>query len=309
MRDVRAANAMLWVLNALLGGGIVFFAWQYLLFPSDQGILSDFQPEALDGRSAAPPPRDPGDGALRLGNPVVPGATKGPEAAVATFFKATLLGTLRAGEGAAFIKSQAQNTEMVAFVNEEILYEGKPFPEFTGWKLVEVGKSTAVFSDGKRREVLTMSQETAPGRPAARTGSGPSAGTLAGKAYVANEYQSRLLAQSPNRHVWGMDPAELEYARANVQSMLDQDVQAAAHPGGGLKVLSVRPGSMGAARGLIQGDVVRNVNGQALSSLADMKLLMNNPRVRNRSTLTLTVERAGKPFIIEYRPLPRARGR
>ena len=35
VRNVKLVNGMLWVLNTLLGGGIVFFAWAYLLFPAE----------------------------------------------------------------------------------------------------------------------------------------------------------------------------------------------------------------------------------------------------------------------------------
>ena len=75
--------------------------------------------------------------------------------------------------------------------------------------------------------------------------------------------------------------------------------------GGGLRIESVTAGSIGAARGLVAGDVIREVNGQALNNIGDVKTLMSNPTMKSQTGLRLTIERAGKPVVIEYRPLPR----
>jgi S1-C subfamily serine protease len=72
-----------------------------------------------------------------------------------------------------------------------------------------------------------------------------------------------------------------------------------------VRVESVAAGSVGAARGLMAGDIVRDVNGLPLNSLAELKNMMNNPAMKQSSGLRITVERAGKPLVLEYRPLPR----
>jgi hypothetical protein len=51
--------------------------------------------------------------------------------------------------------------------------------------------------------------------------------------------------------------------------------------------------------------VLREVNGQALNNITDVRTLMNNSAVKSQTGLRLTIERAGKPIVIEYRPLPR----
>ena len=92
---------------------------------------------------------------------------------------------------------------------------------------------------------------------------------LESKPYAKESYASRLLASSKNRHVWGLDPKEIEWAKANYLEIMDRDFQVTPFAGGGLKVASVRPGSLGALRGLKPGHVVR--------TLDDLKRLMNTP--------------------------------
>jgi hypothetical protein len=53
------------------------------------------------------------------------------------------------------------------------------------------------------------------------------------------------------------------------------------------------------------GDVVRDVNGQPLNNIADLRTLLSAPQMKQQSGLRITVERAGKPVVMEYRPLPR----
>ena len=86
---------------------------------------------------------------------------------------------------------------------------------------------------------------------------------------------------------------------------MDSDFQVSPNAGGGVRIEGVAPGSIGAARGMMPGDVVRDINGQALNSIADLRQLMNNPAFKNQNGLRVTVERAGKPVVMEYRPLPR----
>jgi S1-C subfamily serine protease len=102
-----------------------------------------------------------------------------------------------------------------------------------------------------------------------------------------------------------MDPEEIDWAIQNSDRIMDQEFQVTPYAGGGLKIESVAPGSLGAMRGLIPGDVIKDINGQPLTSLADIRTLMNSPALRQSSGLRLTLERAGKPVILEYRPLPR----
>ena len=138
--------------------------------------------------------------------------------------------------------------------------------------------------------------------------SGRSRGRSSSKVYNSRSYKTRLLASAANRHVWGVDSNEVDWAKANLQKILNQDFQVTPHGSGGLKITSVRAGSIGSARGIVAGDIVKSINGRPLKSMADLKTLMTGSRGRS-SNLSLTLERAGKSMVIEYRPLPKSKSR
>jgi len=310
--DAKLLNRLLWGVNLLLGAGILVFSFQYLLRASDTKL--DLKPED-DGPRGQVKVRDEGDGSLKtLSNPLEPKA-KNLAVVADNPFKATLKGTLPSEKepkrGVAFIKSIARNVELVAYVDEEIFQEGKPYEEFRGWTLSMVSKDRAVFvtKDGKKAE-LTIDQTIAappggaPGGPTTALGPG-TARSVIGKAYTSEAYKSRLLASADTRQVWGLDQDEIEWAGQNAEQIIDRDFQVAPYAGGGLRIENVTAGSIGAARGLVAGDVLREVNGQPLNNITDVRTLMNNPTMKSQAGLRLTVERAGRPMTIEYRPLPR----
>jgi len=308
MRNVKLVNGLLWVLNGLLGAGIVAFAYFFLL---TQGAnpLQGFSPEDGTG-TIGPVTPPPNDAVLKsLNNPLEPRAHA---AAAATLFKATLKGTLPTTDpkrGTAFIKSMGRNVELVADMGEPIQGpDGKLYEEFRGWVMAEVSKDRAVFTNGAQRQVLTLDPTTPAGPPGAAgaVGAGPAGkSNRVGQAYSMESFKSRLLASAESRQVWGMDPDEIDWAIQNTDQIVDREFQVSPFSGGGLKIDSVSSGSIGATRGLMAGDVVRDVNGQPLNNLTDIRTLMNNPAMRQQSGLRITVERAGKPFVLEYRPLPR----
>ncbi len=311
MRNVKIIGGLLWVLNGLLGAGIVVFAFQFLIFPQDAGLLRGFDPSLSGGpRQPERPVLQASDEILkRLRNPIEP--TSGPAAARApSTFRAALKGVMTGespGRGVAFLKTAGRGVELVAYPDEPILYDGKPFDELSGWKLIEVYKDSAVFTNGTQREVVPLdagpSGPAAPGRPPVPGAAGRS--DQAGQPYNPQSFKSQVLAANDRQQVWGIDPQEIDWAFQNQQQIIDQDFQVTPIPGGGLKVENVQAGSIGATRGLMAGDVVKDVNGIPLNSLADIRNLMNNPSLRRHSSMRLTVERAGKPMIIVYQPLRR----
>jgi hypothetical protein len=114
--------------------------------------------------------------------------------------------------------------------------------------------------------------------------------------------KSRLLASADTRQVWGLDPEALRDATAFVRKLLTEGVQTAEGDPEGLKVKTVPSGSFAAGLGLQEGDVIQDVNGQPVRKLADI------PGVAAPSALSgvrLVLLRSGKPFVLEYRPLPR----
>jgi hypothetical protein len=309
VRDVKLYNGLLWLLNAALAGAI---AYVIVVFLAQQpNYVRDVQLD--DGASDAPvkPPPKRDDAALKLRNPVENKVldVKQPDAPV---FRAQLKGTLPGdkgdGPGAAFLKSAGRNVELVAFTGEVILFEGKEFDEYRGWKLSKVWKDRALFAGpGGLTQELTIEATAGPAGPAAPGGArvGGARGAKAGQPYQPDQFKSRLLASADSRQVWGLDPEEIDWASQNADKIMDGDFQVSPNSGGGVRVEGVTPGSIGAARGVVAGDVIRDVNGQPLNSIADVRTLMNNPAFKSSSGLRITVERAGKPVVLEYRPLPR----
>jgi hypothetical protein len=299
--DLLLLKRLLGGLNVLLGGGLLLFSYQYLVKASEGrlDLASDEVPRTVPVR-----PQDSGDGALKsLSNPLEKRASRSAEPAR---FGAVLKGTLACekdpSHGVAFIKSTPRGAELVAYVGEEILLDGRPCEELRGWILVSVTKDRALFRN-RRGDVVELSID--PSAAAVPAASAPAKPPPAAASYAADAYKSRLLASSDNREVWGMDAAEIEWAAQNLPQILDRDFQIVPFVGGGLRLEGVTPGSIGAARGLLAGDVLREVNGRPLQSLADLRTLGDDPGAKSQATLRLTIERAGKPMVIEYRPLPR----
>ena len=312
MNDAKLLNRLLWGLNVLLGAGILVFSFQYLLRASDNTLLKDLKQDDDSPRGPVKP-RDEGDGELKkLRNPLEKAIVTTPEP-IDVAFKAVLKGTLPSEKepkrGVAFIKSPARNAELVAYVDEEILQDGKTYEEYRGWTLASVGRDRATFVNRKGVKVdLTIDLSlSGPANGAGGATAGPTAGgrPRIDKAYTSESYKSRLLASADTRQVWGLDQDEIEWAGQNAEQILDRDFQVAPYAGGGLRLEGVTAGSIGAARGLLAGDVLREVNGQALNNITDVRTLMNNPTMKTQTGLRLTIERAGKPIVIEYRPLPR----
>jgi membrane-associated protease RseP (regulator of RpoE activity) len=313
VRNVKLLNGLLWTLNGLLGGGILAFAWFFLLFPKDASSLRDYRWDDEAVRVGGQGPKDSDDGILRsLRNPLekqIVADSKEP----ATNFRAQLKGTLPSEKdpksGIAFIKSMTRNVELVAYMGEEIREGDKPYEEFRGWKLAQVGKSQATFTNGPQQQTLTLDLSTpapgaVPGGPPIPGGAGARM-TKIGQPYQSTNFKSQLLAQSDNRHVWGLDPDEIDWAIQNQDSIMDQAFTVSPSANGGIRIDSVQAGSIGSARGLVAGDIIREVNGQPLNSVADVKTLMTSQAMRAQTGMRVTVERAGKPVVIEYRPMPK----
>src|SRR5262249_48041816 len=148
------------------GVGILVFSFQYLLRASDTKLLADLRLDDDSPRTAVKP-QDNSDGPLKsLPNPLEKRIVDGPKGDAAAQFKATLKGTLPSEKepkrGVAFIKSTTRNAELVAYIDEEILQDGKPFDEFRGWTLSSVSKDRAVFVTRKGDKAeLTLDQSIA----------------------------------------------------------------------------------------------------------------------------------------------------
>lgn len=279
---MKHACRALWGLNIALGLGAVTI----LLPSSSVDRLIDVR--TIDATASRIPPEPSADeSVLRLGNPV--GA---PKEAAAAFRGFTLKGALPGSTSVAFMRSVSRPVDLMASFGEGILQDGKPDPEFEGWRLLDVWKDRAVFvhKSGERFEVQIESpQPKEPSPPAAEP-------------YRAEAYKSRLLASTETREVWGVDEKEAAWAGRNLAAMLERDVVLTPIPGLGLRIEALTAGSMGAARGLKPGDLLSEVNGRPVGNLSDLRQLLVDPP---KSTLRLGLERNGRPHVLEYHPLPR----
>ena len=316
MNDVKLLNRVLWGVNILLGAGIVVFSFQYLLFAPDAKYLKDFKQEDDSPRRAAGR-QDNGDGALRtLVNPVEKRQVEATTKTARPTSRPPSRGRCRArrtpSAGVAFIKSTTRNAELVAYVGDEILHEGQALRRVPRLDADVGHRRTGRSSRARaaRRRNCTIDQATPVPAPAAGARA-PRSGRPAGRREDrpglprAEGYKSRLLASADSRQVWGMDQDEIEWASQNAEQIMDRDFQVAPYAGGGLRIENVNAGTIGAARGLMAGDVLREVNGQPLNNIADVRQLMSSQAMKKQTGLRLTIERAGKPVVIEYRPLPK----
>ena len=298
MAGIKKVNRALWGLNGLLATALLAFVGRCLVATSHVDWLGDVDPSAAAPSPPRPRPAPPSEEALtHLHNPLRKPEGPNPPPPFEAILKGALP-TSQSGNGVAFIRSSASQMETIARVGEEIFRNGKPAPEFAGWLLSELGRDLAVFENrlGERFVLRSEPILTAPSdeerRPPSRLG----------EAYRPELYQSRLLASTDAREIWGIDAGEMVWAAQNSPQILNQDAQISPCAGGGMRIDTLNSGSMAAARGLKPGDILREVNGRPLRSLGDLQSVFSDPP---NSTLQLTLERAGRRVVLEYRVLPR----
>jgi hypothetical protein len=130
----------LWAINGLLGVGILIFARTHLVFPAKIPYLADIDPTAA---LPSPPPK-PGDQPneqvlITLRNPLRAGETpKAPPLPSMVLHGA--LPTMSGQQGVAFVRT-AENVSLVVPIGEEI----------QGWRLAELWKDRALFTDAEGR--------------------------------------------------------------------------------------------------------------------------------------------------------------
>ncbi len=129
-------------------------------------------------------------------------------------------------------------------------------------------------------------------------------GRPAAASYRGERYRSRLLASSESRLVWGIDPDEADWASANFEAALAAQLRVSPQARG-VRLDEVASGSLFHARGLLAGDLVRDLNGQAVRSLEDVRAILVSPASKGRTGLRLGLEREGRSLVLEYRVLPR----
>ncbi len=307
MKLAKTLNSLLWLLNILLGAGIVVFAFQFLLPTTEDPFEEGPRKVNVSQIIGAGKPIKGGPGleaAKTLKNPMVQrirGVEGTPSPNVPTGIE--LKGTMPMSDyrqGLAILQITSRNLQVVAAYGAPVKDDkDEILPEMRGWLLAEVYRDRAVFHGGSgpwelRKEAPPLNLNDM--RSATR-GRKKSSGPYNPKNYP----KSRLIRQTPNQQTWLIDPGEADYIMENQQSILSRDLTLSAYSEGGVKIERLRAGSVGFTRGLKSGDVIKSVNNRAVNNLSDVKSLTSGAGVRRSRNLRLTIQRAGRTFTMEYR--------
>ena len=314
MNNVKRVNAFLWTANVLLIVGIVAFAFQFLILqevrpievdpplslaqsPPDKGMMVD--PKFL--RELPNPVKAPVD---RTKDPVRTGPVR-------------LIGTDRVvgepGSDTAYIVLVNRNLFLNAYVGEAIRDRSteEDVPELKGWKLQKVTPTEAIFETPGDTITLKLDEyaaaPAAPGNPGGT--SGPPGPPAPPSAWERARYASRKLEAGSNENMetWQVDRKEVEWAAANWESALN-GVSLEPYSGGGLKITALPQGSFASDRGFKAGDVIRSVNNQKIDSLVNLTDLVKG-MAKNTPSMTVTVDRGGRPYTLTFQAAASSRTR
>ncbi len=291
MKHIKLLNGALWVANALIGGAIVVYACQYLLFPEHENLLRNVVEDGGKTQGGQAPPTTDFGPLARLSNPVT--SVIKDSGTPQSGFNAKLLGGYKiasddASEVAFLLTSSNKNVN--AYRGEAILHEGEVVAELRGWKLVRLTSDGAIFTDGTKE--VPVRRDDAGGLATVGPGS-------IGKAFDMAQSKTKKLQGTDSTESWSIDRDEIQWAMQNVESLLT-GVQLSAYPGGGVKIDAAGP--VASQRGFMDGDVVRSVNGRGIRDRSDLINMASDPAIKNSMALTIMVERAGRPFTLDFRP-------
>jgi hypothetical protein len=305
MINAKRANALLWTGNVLLIIGIVAFAFQYLIFP-------ELKTHQDDPPVTVPPltqPNDPTDTTAlgKLPNPLLP--PTGPMGKEGPRGPVRLIGTDRILDDpkadTAYLELPTRRLNVNAYVGEPVRDDstGVEVPELSGWKLKSVTPKSALFSSPTGDVTLQLEEFVA--TPGA-IGPAVLPGNMMGQPWETSKFTTKKDATrtTESQEAWTMDRKEVEWAAANVDSIL-RDVSLEPYAGGGLKINALPESGFAAERGLKAGDVIRSVNSQPIESIAKLGEVMKGLS-KNATTLTVQVDRSGRIYTLTY-TVPRAR--
>ncbi|MGB8338590.1 MAG: type II secretion system protein N [Burkholderiales bacterium] len=127
------------------------------------------------------------------------------------------------------------------------------------------------------------------------------------KGQVLNTVSARTLGQQASQFklkVPSAAPNSFTFSRGELTQSLQDPKQLtnlgklSPATGGGMQLEDVPPGSLAERLGLMQGDVVRQVNGQAVNTMADLSRLY--AQFATTAQITLDGSRGGKPLNLSY---------
>lgn len=219
--------------------------------------------------------------------------------AIKTALPIKILGVLSVGDGqdrrsSATISGGTGGGTDVYFVEDT----EKRFAE--GTKLVRVAKDRIEFINGGRLEYaeledvkVTLSILRGPGEVHGKGEGGepaPSGGVARTDTIAADEGKGR----------YTVDQREIDEALTNLDKLYTEVRIVPNFKGGkpaGLKVLSVKPGSLFSKLGIQRGDVLEKINGMEMDIKRGMELF---GQLKDQKNLTIDIERKGQNKTLEY---------
>lgn len=295
MRTENVVDSLIWFINVLLAFAIILFAFLFILFPRKENLNQRYAAE-LEVDEPAPvntdlrPTLDQFRACWkRLSEPAPPAGPSGPSVPLGKIYRLT-----------ACLPNPADSSRLQAWLlhlgsqEEKILDIGAPLE--AGYVIAEVTRDYLVAektgTDGKtERQQLWRGEE--PNGPGTGERSGPGG---------SEDFGAQRDPRNPNK--WTVTDEERQYVLEN-QGTLVEEIKFRPYLGQGgamqgVLLDDVPAGSHAARRGLQKGDIVRSVNGIALTSSEISNSLSSNDSVVKASTVSVVVERQGRTITLQF---------
>ena len=109
------------------------------------------------------------------------------------------------------------------------------------------------------------------------------------------------LASSNDSATYAIARADAAWVARHLDLVLGE-LELGDEPRGGIRIASMKPGSVAGQFELNPGDVIRSINGQPLTTLKSFLELLKQDVLRRASTVTMGIERGGNVRALVIRP-------
>ncbi|KAF0241300.1 MAG: hypothetical protein FD180_4519 [Planctomycetota bacterium] len=295
MKRIALATNLTWGLNFIAAFGIFLFAFVYILFPPHKPP-ANYEKQAKGFERTVKKVEGPVDRgkfapmwAARLGDVTVK-ATAGPSGLETKVEVAGVMRTPERKKSLAFINILSGGEQQRVKEGDSVL----------GARVKEIRSASVVFDDGgkdleifTKRAALMMKGATPKIPKGAKEPSSP------------GEFKTKKTGETADRTEWEVDAREFKFLGDNADSILGQvKLRPYATEGGeiaGLILDDMSPGSFAAERGFLKGDIVKSVEGQALTSLEDVKKMASSAEFEKKGGVSITIERAGRSIEMVFK--------
>lgn len=201
-----------------------------------------------------------------------------------------LLGTVvqvRGERSFAIIQDTGTRQQQIHFIGDEVR---------EGAILTSVTRNRVVLLRNGREEILEKGEDRSAAPPAIRSRARP---TRTAKARTAA--QGRITVRKVGDNSFVMDRREVEGMLQDFNKLLTQ-IRVVPHfadgKPDGFKIFNIRPGSFFASLGMVNGDIIKRVNG--LDITGPEQALQMFQQLRDESQVTVDLERFRKNLTLQY---------